>query len=120
MSEKDKLDIFMESQLIVNQSNARTMQALGATVADLEKHSVEMKQIVEIVNDVRLDTKTNTDAIADLKLNSSFVKDAKWVFRAVILALIVGACSAVWQQLQPTPERALTKSDIELIIKALK
>lgn len=121
MSGKDKLDVFMESQLVVNQINAETMKALGVTVADLEKHSVEMKQLVSIVNDAKADIKTNTDDIAELKLTSNFVKDAKWVFRAVILALIVGTGGLIWQLINP-PQSQINHETLkalsELIIKS--
>ena len=123
MSEKDKLDVFMESQLVVNQTNAETMKALGVTVADLEKHSVEMKQLVSIVNDFKAELKIVTDDIAELKLSTSFVKDAKWVFRAVILALIVGTGGYAWQLIKP-PQSQLSQETIkalsELIIKSNK
>lgn len=120
MSEKDKLDVFMESQRDVNQSNAETLKMLGATVADLEKHLVKMAQLVEIVNTARSDIKSNTDDIVDLKLTVGFVKDAKWVFRAFILALIVGVGGTIWQlATTDQPQKAMTTTDIELLIKAI-
>lgn len=127
MSAKDKLDIFMESQLVVNQTNAETMKAIGVAVAELEKHSVEMKQLVSIVNDSKSDIKKNTDDIAELKLVTNFVKDSKWVFRAVILALIIGTGGLVWQLINPpklTSPPQLSQEAItalsELIVKSNK
>ncbi len=123
MSEKDKLDIFIDSQLVVNQNLEATLKGVGVAVVELEKHSIEMKQLVSIVNDAKADIKTNTDDIAELKLNTSFVKDAKWVFRAVILALIVGTGGLVWQLINP-PQSQLNQETIkalsELIVKSNK
>lgn len=120
MSAKDKLDIFMESQLLVNQTNAETMKALGVTVADLEKHSVEMKNLVQVVNGIASTTKENSSDISDLKLDVGFVRDAKWVFRAIMLALIIGAGSAAWQTIKSNQAQPLSIADVELIIKTIQ
>ncbi len=123
MSEKDKLDVFIDSQLVVNQNLEATLKGVGKAVVELEKHSIEMKQLVSIVNDAKADIKINTDDIAELKLNNSFVKDAKWVFRAVILALIVGTGGLVWQLINP-PQSQINQETLkalsELIIKSNK
>jgi len=120
MSAKDKLDIFMESQLLVNQTNAETMKALGVTVADLEKHSVEMKNLVQVVNGIASTTKENSKDISDLKLDVGFVRDAKWVFRAIMLALVIGAGSAAWQTIKSNQTQPLSITDVELIIKTIQ
>jgi len=114
----DRLDVFMESQREVNQNLMKTTTAMGEAIGDLEKHSVEVKGLVKLVNDTRDAVKQNTDDIAELKLEFGFVKDVKWVFRAIILALILGTGGMAWQVMKASDN--VSKSDADAIIQAIK
>lgn len=115
MSERDKLDVYMDMQAEVNQNLMRTVAAMSDTlqevskaVTDLEKHTVKTDLIAATV-------KEHSDEIMEIRELLTFVKDAKKVFHAAIVALMLGAGAVLWQLVappKPTP-------DVEALIKLL-
>ena len=91
--EKDKLDVFMESQNNVNQRLTRNIEVLTEKM------------------------ETNADDITELKLMGDFVANAKTIFRTVTVALILGIGATLWQVVQDN--NGISKSDIAELVKAL-
>lgn len=115
MSERDKLDVYMDMQAEVNQNLMRTVAAMSDTlqevskaVTDLEKHTVKTDMLAATV-------KEHGDEIVEIRELLTFVKDAKRVFHAALVALVLGAGAVFWQLVappKPTP-------DVEALIKLL-
>lgn len=100
-----------EHQKEFNDRITRTMEKLTDTVADLEKHTV-------IVESMAISVRDHETRIDDIEKSMDFVKGAKAVFIALVIALIIGSATAVWQVVKN--DKALSKDDVAELIKAVK
>ena len=107
----DKLDLFIESQRETNRTLAATMEKIADSVHDLEKHTVEVQNLATTVSD-------HEGRLKQIERSMDFVKGAKHVFIALIIALIIGSAAAVWQVVKT--DSGLTKDDAAALIKAIK
>ena len=105
---------------LIHESNERHRVTDGKIVDLLEK-------ISEAIIGIKIgeERQANSDSVAEkhetrilaCEKNIEFLASVKHVFWALIIALIIGSCTAVWNSVQPNSD--LKKSDIVDIIKAI-
>jgi hypothetical protein len=100
-----------EHQEKFNDRILAAIEKLTDTVADLEKHTVAVQGLASTVAD-------HETRLKSIEQSMDFVKGAKAVFIALIIALIIGSAATVWQVVKGDP--AMTHTDAAAIIKAIK
>ena len=100
-----------EYQQRFNDRITTAIEKLTDTVSDLEKHTVILDGVVGSVKD-------HDNRIQDIERSMDFVIGAKRVFVALIIALVIGSATAVWQVAKD--DTSLTKDDVILLLKAIK
>lgn len=100
-----------EYQKDFNDRFLASLEKLTATVADLEKHTVLVQGLATTVAD-------HERRLKPVEQSMDFVKGAKHVFIALIIALIVGSVATVWQVAKS--DRPMSHADASAIIKAIQ
>lgn len=100
-----------EYQKDFNDRILSTIEKLTDTVSDLEKHTVAVQGLASTVAD-------HETRLKPIEQSMDFVKGARHVFTALIIALIVGSGATVWQLVKG--DKAMSHSDASAIIKAIK
>lgn len=94
-----------------NDRMSLAIEKLTETVVDLEKHTV-------IVEGIAISVRDHDKRLIEIERSMDFVKAAKYVFVALIIALAVGSATAIWQTVKSSDN--LTKQDLMLLIEAVK
>ena len=113
----EKLDLFINSQAAFNERMLDTTEKLTQTIIKIEKHQIELAQVSKRIDKNELKIEKITEEQAEIKSLLDFVSGAKWLFRALILALMLTASGLVWQLI--IKEKEISKNDVSLIIKAI-
>ena len=100
-----------EYQKDFNDRILTSIEKLADTVSDLEKHTVLVQGLASTVAD-------HETRLKPIEHSMDFVKGAKYVFIALIIALIVGSAATVFQLVKGDP--AMSHQDANAIIKAIK
>lgn len=107
----DKLDLFITSQQKTNEALASTMEKIADSVNDLEKHTVAVQGLASTVAD-------HETRLKPIEQSMDFVRGAKHVFIALIIALVIGSAATVWQVVKN--DKGVSRADLIEIIKAIK
>ena len=100
-----------ERQEKFNDRITAAIEKITEAVSDLEKHTVK----VDAMQD---DVKDHETRLRHVETGMDFVKSAKRVFSALIVALAVASSTAVWQAVNGS--ESITKEDIKNILAASK
>jgi len=111
MSIKDSLDLFIKHQDQINLSTTKTLDRLSEILRKLEPLALRIN-ILEKENIVM------KEDISEYKKDAGFVREAKMLFRGMLLLLIAGTFTAIWQVAKV--DSSLTKNDITELIKVIK
>lgn len=88
-----------------------SIDRMTEAITDIEKHIITLNNVAEDQKDVK-------NRLSVVENGMDFVKSAKSVFVALIIALMIGSGTAVWKAIKS--DHQLTRSDILLLIKELK
>lgn len=118
MSERTVLELFIEHQTKINDSNSKALEKLCETMQKIEIKSQRVDFLEKNVSDLKIGLEIHKNSIYELQRNSDFITDLKWLFRSLILMLVLGSITAIWQVVKK--DNQLTKSDISEIIRMSK
>ncbi len=113
-----ELEVFMKTQMECNAANARTMEALSSTVADLEKTTVmiDRDRAQAIKNESR--TELLEVDMAEIKHQIEFVKESKAIFKVMLVAILLAIGGTIWGIV--VQNQVISSQDISKLIEAIE